>query len=149
MAFVNNKESVFGLVHELESAGCPIILFGGWAAELLKVKKPWAHKDVDLLLLDNDFKKLASYIQSNDWPICKSYRHKKAFMLGRVMVEVFLVRQGKNGYETMFVGEKGNFTFQWPNLLYSTKGGHKIATNKALQQYEKTHETIHANGPWK
>ena len=58
----NSKANLLALVRELEGADNNIVIFGGWAVELLGVKAPWEHSDIDLLLIGDNFDNLLNWI---------------------------------------------------------------------------------------
>lgn len=146
----NSKANLLALVQDLTKADNNIAIFGGWAVELLDIKAPWAHSDIDLLLLGDHFDNLLDWIGKNKLKIVKSYAHKKAFIINDVMAEVFLVSRPNN--TTKFVGKKGETVFQWPSELFIEKSIHghtyRLASKAAMDKYTEEHDLIHANGPW-
>lgn len=150
--FTNNKNSTARLVQELRKNGLNIIIFGGWSVELQKLKEPWKHSDIDLLLVDNTFNSLNRLVNERCWKICKSYNHKKAFLIDGVMVEVFLVMPEEKRFITRFVGSGGSYDFVWPKELFVNKtlGGasYQLASKASMDKYFNEHTTIHSLSPW-
>lgn len=112
-----NLEFVYVIISRLNRAGINTVLFGGWAKELNKQILPCTHNDIDLLCLDNDFKKLDSFIISNNDIVeikLKHFSHKRAFLYCGIMIELLLVKSDGTEYVTPFWDE---YFFKWSSVL--------------------------------
>lgn len=108
----NTIEVVRQVVQDLTASGFRALLFGGWAEELLGLVTPREHADIDLLVFDADHTELDAFVQARREIRGKHFSHKRAFVASNVMVELFLVRDGR----TMF----------WNTLEYAWPTGHAV-----------------------
>jgi hypothetical protein len=112
-----HKELVKQTIELFQLANIEIIVFGGWAEEINGLIEVRTHKDLDLLYLANDFKRIDSFIASHNNIIeivGKRFSHKRAFLLNGAMVEIFLVKSVSGKLITIFWE---SYCFQWPSQL--------------------------------
>lgn len=93
----------------LQAAGVRVWLFGGWAEELLGLRRPSEHRDIDLLYPAADFA-LADAFMAADGRVteitAKRFPHKRAFLSDDIMVELILAQPASSGgYFTCFWGD--------------------------------------------
>ncbi len=103
----NTLSVLAGVVETLEKAGVRTWLFGGWAEDLLGLRPPGPHGDIDLLYPAEDFGLLDEFLRVQagaEEILAKRFLHKRAFRWQDVRVEVFLVRREAAGLETDFFG---------------------------------------------
>lgn len=146
----NTAETVAEVVRILTGAGQDTALFGGWAEEALRVAEPRPHRDIDLLLLSDDFAAVDAAFRSRDLPeevVGKRFHHKRAFLFGGVLVELYLVRREGDGWITDFWGE---IAYRWLRPLHAPGrlGGRelRVATAENLSAFRlrfRDHE------PWR
>lgn len=80
------------MLSDIAQAGISALVFGGWAEELQGTVMARPHRDIDLLLLDPDNAALEKFISSKNPVEEKSSSHKRAFVAGGVLVELFIAR---------------------------------------------------------
>ena len=122
-------------------------LFGGWAEELLGVRPPGPHRDIDLLYPAEDFGTLDEFLRAHsdvEEVRAKRFSHKRAFQWQGVLVEVFLVRREGANLVTNFFG---THSFPWPpetlsRMVWLPTGECKAASPTALRLYRERHGEI-------
>ena len=77
----------------VEEAGFQAALVGGWSRELLGLEPVRQHSDIDLVVTDPEINELDAWLSTTDEIVAKRFPHKRAFLLGGVMVELHLVRR--------------------------------------------------------
>lgn len=126
----------------------PCAVFGGWAEELLGLRDPWQHKDIDLVYRGGS---LAAFdtIGRDFHPVpFKRFRHKRAFMFREVLGEVILVRNADMQPVTMYWGD---VPFHWDRpLLHDSPMeicGEAIAIVSAtnLEKHRRLHRETQPN----
>ncbi len=137
----------------LEAAGASVLVFGGWAEELLGAAPPRPHSDIDLLLQAASFavidRLLAAQAGALREVTLKRFAHKRAFCVGGVMVEITLVEQDDDGPVTLFWGD---VPFRWliplacPTALFRAGQRLTLATRENLQHYRSHHRSTQ---PWR
>ena len=98
------------------------------------VRPAGPHKDLDLLYPAEDFtglKRLLHALALEQIPAKRS-RHKRAFVLDGVMVELFLVQHDEKG---LFTNLWGRARHDWPTDALSSAMGLLVASLAALARY--------------
>jgi hypothetical protein len=112
----NTREKVAIVVAKLRSSGISCDLFGGWAEEVLGLREPTAHGDIDMLYRNETFKELDSKLRDipefEEVPL-KRFRHKRAFRFYGTLCEITLVQE-REGPFTLFWGD---VPFRWDTPL--------------------------------
>jgi len=134
----NDLPLVRAVLEQLHTDGADCWLFGGWAEEVLGLIPPRPHTDIDLLYPAQDFEQLERIIRRRrlDEVEGKRFLHKRAVVLFGVMVEFFLVRQGKAGYFTSFWGSHRH---GWPADVFSSVGDLRVASANGVRGYRLGH----------
>jgi hypothetical protein len=113
-AVANTRETLAAVLETLRVYGIQCDVFGGWAAELLGLREPWQHKDIDLIYRSEN---LAAFdvIEGDFRPVpLKRFRHKRAFMFRDTLCEIVLVRDADIQPVTLYWGE---VPFHWDRPL--------------------------------
>jgi hypothetical protein len=130
---VNDLAFVERAVSLLTSKGIATWVFGGWGEELRGLILPREHIDLDLLYAAEDWSQVdVLYL---DWIEAKRYPWKRAFMLEGVMVELFLVQHGEDGWFTQLKRRR----HRWPENLLGTNGRLPLASTAALASYRHSY----------
>lgn len=112
----NTLEKVAAVIAKLRSSGIICDLFGGWAEEVLGLREPSAHGDIDMLYRNETFKELDSNLRDipefEEVPL-KRFRHKRAFRFYGTLCEITLVQE-REGPLTLFWGD---VPFRWDTPL--------------------------------
>jgi len=126
------------VVDRLESAGVRTWLFGGWAEELLGLRLPGPHHDVDLLYPAGSFDAVDVVLADGDVEeiTAKRFPHKRAFETEGIMVELLLLQGPDNAPFTDFWGAS---RYEWPSNVFGIQaGGLRVASAMALIDYQAT-----------
>jgi hypothetical protein len=117
----NTLTLVRKVIGQLSDCNCRIILGGGWAKQLLGLIPACPHKDVDLYYLGTDLSPIDSFITDNGYEEIqpKHMVHKRAFLVGGVMIEVVLIQKDSQGYYSPF-SPWGGAQIRWPEPLSTT-----------------------------
>src|SRR4051812_44183840 len=103
----NTGAKVAMVVATLRQAGVACHLFGGWAEEVLGLRAPSLHGDIDLLYCGENFTEFDRVLQDlprfEEMPL-KRFRHKRAFHFLGTVCEFTLV-QGLERPITLFWGD--------------------------------------------
>ncbi|XHC12420.1 hypothetical protein ABWH98_06170 [Labrenzia sp. ac12] len=142
----NSREKVAIVITSLQQAGIDCHLFGGWAEEVLGLRAPSAHGDIDLLYCGTDFKEFDTALrelpQFEEVPQ-KRFRHKRAFQFSGTLCEFTLVQGADKQPLTLFWGD---VPFVWESpLLYASSievGGQPVSVVSAanLKRYREHHK---------
>lgn len=108
----NTLENVVALCFELREAGFNVVVFGGWAEELVGISAPRQHRDIDLLIVAPNFKELDSWLALQDEVREKRLPHKRAFRRGSLLVELILVQCSSLG---VLSSDCHGHQLQWPH----------------------------------
>jgi hypothetical protein len=106
----------------LADNGAQCSLFGGWAEELLGLRPPGPHQDIDLVHQGEDFSAIERMLR--DLPDLfreiaeKRFNHKRAFLYRGGLCEVFLIQNADRTPFTMFWGD---VRFDWGVPLLSDR----------------------------
>jgi hypothetical protein len=98
----NDLILVRNVMTQLVEAGLAPQLFSGWAEELHGLAQPRTHQDVDLVLLDPPPAALDHFLATGAEVLEKRLSHKRVFLAGDVLVELFLGRWDGGCYQTIF-----------------------------------------------
>lgn len=144
---MNSPELVIQVLEALHHRDCPCILFGGWAEEALGLRQPAPHGDIDLLLTADDFSKLDTLLASRRsiWREIerKRFRHKRAFVVQGVLVEIILVQTECTERVTWFWGDV-RFCWRRPlacNLEFAGRNM-DVATAANLSRYRANRPSL-------
>lgn len=133
---VNDLAFVRWVISLLDRNGIDAWLFGGWAEELLGLSAPRPHTDVDLLHPAQSFATVDAFLRrepSVAEVAAKRFAHKRAFELGGVMVELFLVQRDTAGRYTDIWGSARH---DWPDDVLDVRAaGLRVASRAALEGY--------------
>ena len=132
---MNDLRFVERVVSLLGEEGIAAWVFGGWAEELLGLIEPRAHRDVDLLVAGDDWRTADRLLTRLEEIRAKRFEHKRAFVLGGVMVELFLVRRDEEGLFTGFWGVRR----PWPDDTLEDRGSPPLASAAAVTGYRARH----------
>jgi hypothetical protein len=112
----NTLEKVEAVIVKLRSSRIICDLFGGWAEEVLGLREPSAHGDIDMLYRSETFNeldcKLRGIPEFEEVPL-KRFRHKRAFRFYGTLCEITLVQE-REGPLTLFWGD---VSFRWDTPL--------------------------------
>lgn len=82
----NTREKVASVTAKLRSSGIICNLFGGWAEEVLGLREPFTHGDIDMLYRGETFKELDSKLRAipefEEVPL-KRFRHELFIFMAR------------------------------------------------------------------
>jgi hypothetical protein len=149
----NDLDLLALVIDRLEAAGAGVVVFGGWAEELLGLSSPRLHSDIDLLLNATSFAHVDRFLAAAaDAPKeigAKRFAHKRAFQLKGVTAEITLVEHDCEGHVTHFWGD---VPFRWLVPLSQaepalSKGrSFPVVTRENLAHYRRLHRTTQ---PWR
>jgi hypothetical protein len=131
----NTIEVVRQVVQDLSFSGFRAVLFGGWAEELLEHVPPREHADIDLLVFDADQTELDVFVQARGEIRGKHFSHKRAFVFSEVMVELFLVRDGRTTFWN-------TVEYAWPTGHAVDVDGLPVAPAEYLTAYRRDYPAI-------
>ncbi|WP_337271143.1 hypothetical protein [Oryzifoliimicrobium ureilyticus] len=140
----NTRHKVAAVIGKLADLGIACDLFGGWAEEVLCLRAPSAHGDIDLLYRSESFEefdvKLTAMPDFEEVPL-KRFRHKRAFNFDGTLCEIILVQER----ETPLTLFWGNVSFYWESpLLHDVSlniagQGISVVSAKNLKRYRLLH----------
>lgn len=112
----NTMKTVVIVSARLRHLGIACDLFGGWAEEILGIREPSAHSDIDMVHQSESFgdfdARLKEIADFEEVPM-KRFRHKRAFRYRNTVCEVLLVK-GQSRPTTLFWGD---VPFYWNTPL--------------------------------
>jgi hypothetical protein len=112
----NSREKVAAVMAKLRHAGVICDLFGGWAEEVLGLREPSTHSDIDMVHRSETFKEFDIRLQNvpefEEVPL-KRFRHKRAFRYYGTLCEITLVQERERPL-TFFWGD---VPFLWDTPL--------------------------------
>ena len=139
----NTIEFVVYILNRLKQQGIRVWLAGGWAEELLGIKKPRPHHDIDLLYIAPSFNKLETAISQEQWYelVQKRVPHKRAVLVKDIMVEFILVEYSANQHLTSYFNQ---YCYVWPDDSFNTQiSVHNqminVASPQALHAYRENY----------
>jgi len=110
----NSRETLAAVLGLLRQFGLPCDIFGGWAEELLGLREPWHHADIDLVYRGDNLTAF-DRIGSEFSPVpAKRFHHKRAFLFRGTLCEIILVREADVAPFTLFWGD---VPFLWDQPL--------------------------------
>jgi hypothetical protein len=120
---LSTREGVAAVIALLARHGLDCAVAGGWAEELLGLRDPSPHSDIDLVYLSEDFRAVDAAIGSLDGMVSevlqKRFKHKRAFLFEGTLCELVLIRSAPTAPVTFFWGD---VPFRWElPLLHGTK----------------------------
>lgn len=142
----NNIQIVREVIDDLKTNDINVLLGGGWAEELLGIKEPREHGDIDLYYPASDFTKLERYISKNNLKQFKDKPHKKAFYYKDVPVEVILIQSDSKGHFSHYQNPEQKVkskVIRWPaDLKTTSKTDIPCLSIEVLQFKRKIHLTL-------
>jgi hypothetical protein len=110
----NTTKTVADILSALARRGVKCDLFGGWAEEILGVRPPGNHRDIDLVYRDESFFLLDMAIAGLRGTVsevtAKRFRHKRAFIFRGTLCEITLVKDADMQPVTYYWGDT---PFEW------------------------------------
>lgn len=101
----NTRETLAAVLSDLSAQGLPCDLFGGWAEELLGLREPWTHRDIDLVYCGDSLAAFdALSIDCSPFAL-KRFHHKRAFVVRNVLCEIILVQDAEHRPVTRYWGD--------------------------------------------
>lgn len=111
-------EHLAGALDLLRNTGIVCHVAGGWAEELLGLRPPGPHGDVDLIYSEDGWRTVDAWLHQppSDFTeiAAKRFAHKRAFLLDGVCCEIVLVQLEPDGPITWFWGD---VPFRWETPL--------------------------------
>ncbi len=118
----NTLATVSDVMSRLVDGGAECFLFGGWAEELLGLRPPGPHRDIDLVHCGVNFAAIERLLAARSDLFAevpaKRFAHKRAFVHDGVLCEVLLVRNADHAPFTFFWGDT---RFAWHVPLLETR----------------------------
>ena len=109
-----SRETLAETLRSLREAGLPCDIFGGWAEELLGLRAPWQHADIDLIYRGDSLDAFDK-VNGDFSPVpAKRFRHKRAFLFRGTLCEVILISEVHAAPVTLFWGD---VPFLWDQPL--------------------------------
>jgi hypothetical protein len=136
----------------LERARVPCLVFGGWAEELLGLRAPGPHRDIDLVHVADSFAAVDVALASGQLPDeigAKRFAHKRAFVRHGLCCEILLVGNWRKRPVTWFWGDLPLF---WltpvAHVRAVLRGGERFQVVSAanLRLYRARHRDLQ---PWR
>jgi hypothetical protein len=100
----------------LEQPGISCLVFGGPGEELLELRAPGSHRDIDLVHLNDSFAAIDSALYTRQLPEeirAKRFPHKRAFAWRGLCCEILLIQDGRVRPVSWFWGDV-QFLWQAP-----------------------------------
>ena len=148
----NDLHLLAAVMDRLEAAGAGVLVFGGWAEELVGLSRPRPHGDIDLLLPASSFESVDRFLAATEAPDeirPKRFWHKRAFRTRGVLVEITLVEHDGDGPVTRFWGDA---PFRWLVPLERREPaagpvrGFPVVTPENLARHRRLYRTTQ---PWR
>jgi hypothetical protein len=130
----NDLAFVHRVLRLLRGRGIETWVFGGWAEELHGLRPPWPHGDLDLLARAPIADGLAGLHEIS----AKRFRHKRAFVVDGVMVELLLVEADEAGPFTQL----WTYKHRWPVDVIEAGGELPLASRAAVRGYRAAHRRV-------
>lgn len=110
----NTLETLRTVLKMLSVSGVQCDVFGGWAEEILGLREPWQHSDIDLVYRSSDFSQVDVAMKHRNNELfevrAKRFRHKRAFMFRETLCEIILVQESETRPVTYYWGD---VPFEW------------------------------------
>ena len=132
---LNDLAFVRDTLRLLRARGTAAWVFGGWAEELHGSRPARPHVDLDLLVrapISTGLLRGLGEIRA------KRFRHKRAFVLHGIMVELFLVEADSGGLCTHF----WTYRHEWPDDTLAPGGQLPLASATAVAGYRRRHHLV-------
>jgi hypothetical protein len=133
------RSNDLAFVHEtlrlLRGRGVAAWIFGGWAEELLRLRPPRPHNDVDLLVRAPIG---GVRLEGLGEIRAKRFGHKRAFLLGGIMIELFLVETDISGLFTRF----WTYRHDWPDDALADCSELPVVSRTAVIGYRRRHHLV-------
>lgn len=114
----NTLETLTDILSILAARGVRCDIFGGWAEEILKLRSPWKHSDIDLLYRAEDFLLLDAAVADLQGIVSgvpqKRFHHKRAFIFRQTLCEAVLINDDGLKPVTNYWGDAA---FYWEKPL--------------------------------
>ena len=114
----NTSENLANILAILAAQGVACDVFGGWAEEILGLRDPWPHSDIDLIHQSDSFTALDSALSNMTNVVravpAKHFPHKRAFVFRETLCEIILARADCPGLVTYFWGD---VAYHWEQPL--------------------------------
>jgi hypothetical protein len=140
---VNTLGLVAAVLARLQREGVPCHVSGGWAEELLGLRPPGPHGDIDLVHLAPDFvavdRALARGFLGGEI-VLKRFPHKRAFLVGGICCEILLIDQTGEPPMTRFWGD---VPFFWRRPLLEPDGAGHGDPISVLSRPNLLHQRAH------
>ena len=105
----NTLATVSDVMSRLADGPAECFLFGGWAEELLGLRPPGPHRDIDLVHCGVSFAAIERLLAARSDLFAevqaKRFVHKRAFVHDGVLCEVLLIRDADHAPFTLFWGD--------------------------------------------
>jgi hypothetical protein len=130
----------------------PCLVSGGWAEELLALRPPGPHRDIDLVHLGDSFAAADLGLETGRLPEeirAKRFPHKRAFIWRGLCCEILLIQDWRTRPVTWFWGDVPLF---WEAPLAYTRpvirSGHRfeLVSPTSLRLYRARHRDLQ---PWR
>lgn len=106
---VNKLSTLADILSLLAARDVTCSISGGWAEELLGLRPPWQHSDIDLVHEGADFIRLDRILDDLTdvlHPVpAKRFPHKRAFIFHDTLCEIILVDHDGNGPVSYYWGD--------------------------------------------
>ena len=152
LAPLNELAELAEVLTLLEAAGAPCLVFGGWAEELLELRAPGPHRDIDLVHLNHSLATIDMGIERRRLPEeirAKRFPHKRAFAWRGLCCEILLIQKWRVRPVSWFWGDIPLF-WQAPITHSSAviRAGHrfKVVSAANLRLYRARHRDLQ---PWR
>jgi hypothetical protein len=136
----------------LERARVPCLVFGGWAEELLALRPPGPHRDIDLVHLGDSFAAADVALETGRLPEeirAKRFPHKRAFAWRGLCCEILLIQDSSARPVSCFWSDVPLF-WQAPigHSCLVIRAGHQFGVVSAanLRLYRRRHRDMQ---PWR
>jgi len=114
----NTLDTLADTLSILAAWGVSCDIFGGWADEILGLRPPWQHRDIDLVYQAADFTKLDLAmidLAGVFLPVpAKHFPHKRAFVFRETLCEIVLIDADDAGPVTYYWGD---VAYRWDSPL--------------------------------
>lgn len=110
----NTLETLAAALREFRTRGLRCDIFGGWSEELLAVREPWEHCDIDLIYRGENLLAFDAIVSGFTPVRPKRFHHKRAFLFRDILCEVILVQDAAIRPVTHYWGD---VPFYWDQPL--------------------------------
>jgi len=131
LACSNRLGDLAEILELLERAGISCLVFGGWAEELLELRTPGTHRDIDLVHLNDSFAAIDGALCTRQLPDeirAKQFPHKRAFSWRGLCCELLLIQDWRVRPVSWFWGDVA--------FLWRAPVGHSAAVIRAGHAFD-------------